>query len=60
MPKHTQIVCQHLENVAREAIEDFQDVLREQLRGRHGIYALYRDGSLHYVGLARNLRGRLR
>jgi hypothetical protein len=60
MAKQTQIVCQHLENVDREALEEYQDVLREQLRGRHGIYALYRDGSLHYVGLARNLRTRLK
>jgi hypothetical protein len=60
MTKQTQIVCQHLENVAREALEEYQVILREQLRGRHGIYALYRDGSVHYVGLARNLRGRLR
>ena len=60
MAKKTQIVCQHLENVSRDALAEYGDVLREQLRGRHGIYALYREGSLHYVGLARNLRVRLK
>jgi len=60
MTKQTQIVCQHLENVSRDALEDYQDILREQLRGRHGVYALYREGSLHYVGLAGNLRARLK
>lgn len=60
MSRQTQIVCQHLENVSRDALEEYQDVLREQLRGRHGIYALYREGSLHYVGLAKNLRVRLK
>lgn len=60
MTRQTQIVCQHLEHVSRTALEEYQDILREQLRGRHGIYALYRDGSLHYVGLANNLRVRLK
>jgi len=60
MIKKTQIVCQHLENVDRAAWEEYGDVLRDQLWNRHGIYALYRDGSLHYVGLAANLGRRIR
>lgn len=57
--KRAQLVCQHFENVSREALQKHQDLIREYVRGRHGVYALYRKGKLHYVGLARNLRSRL-
>jgi len=60
MAKTTQIVCQHLENISRAALEEYQDLIREYIRGRHGIYALYRRGKLYYVGLASNLRVRLK
>ncbi len=60
MTKQTQIVCQHLENISRAALEEYQDIIREYVRKRHGIYALYRRGKLHYVGLASNLRVRLK
>ncbi len=60
MAKRTQIVCQHLENVSSDVLEEFQDIIREYIRGRHGVYALYRRGKLYYVGLAGNLRARLK
>lgn len=60
MPKRASLVCQHLENVSREALEEYQDIIRQYVRGREGIYALYRRGKLYYVGLASNLRNRLR
>jgi len=60
MSKQTQIVCQHLEDISRAALEEYQDIVREYVRKRHGIYALYRRGKLHYVGLASNLRVRLK
>jgi hypothetical protein len=59
MKRRTQIVCQHLEYISREALERYQDLIRRYIRGRHGIYALYRKGKLQYVGLASNLRARL-
>ncbi|MFO0792292.1 MAG: GIY-YIG nuclease family protein, partial [Pirellulales bacterium] len=59
MKKRTQLVCQHLEYISREALERYQDIIRQYIRGRHGIYALYRKGKLQYVGLASNLRARL-
>lgn len=59
MKKRTQLVCQHLEYISREALEKYQDIIRQYIRGRHGIYALYRKGKLQYVGLASNLRARL-
>ncbi len=60
MTKRTQIVCQHLEYISRDVLEQYQDIIRQYIRGRHGIYALYRKGKLQYVGLASNLRVRLR
>jgi Protein of unknown function (DUF2924)/GIY-YIG catalytic domain len=58
--KRTNLVCQHMENVSARVLEQYQDIIRENFRGRHGIYALYRRDKLYYVGLASNLRNRLR
>jgi hypothetical protein len=55
-----QLVCQHLEKISRRLIEDYPEVIREFVRGRHGIYALYRKNHLYYVGLASNLPFRLK
>lgn len=61
MPKkRTNLVCQHLENISASALEKYQDIIRDYIRERHGIYALYKRDRLYYVGLARNLRGRLK
>lgn len=54
------LVSQHLEKISREALERYQDVIRQYVRGRQGIYALYRGDKLYYVGLASNLRSRLK
>ena len=59
MPKRRPLVCQHLENVSRKVLEKHQTVIRHLMRGRHGVYALYRGRSLYYVGLATNLNRRL-
>jgi hypothetical protein len=59
MPKRTPLVCQHLENISREVLEQHQDIIREYVRRRWGVYALYRRGKIYYVGLASNLRSRL-
>ncbi len=58
MSKRAQLVCQHLENISREALEKHQEIIRAYVRGRQGVYALYRRGKLYYVGLATNLRRR--
>ena len=55
-----QLVCEHLENISLDALEKHQDIIREYVKGRHGIYALYRNGRLYYVGLASDLRRRLK
>lgn len=58
--KNAQLVCQHLENISRKMLEEYQDVVRSFVRGRNGVYALYRRGKLHYVGLTSGLLGRLK
>ena len=60
MAKPAQLVCQHLENISSDALEKYQDVVRSYVRSRQGIYALYRHNKLYYVGLASNLRNRLK
>jgi hypothetical protein len=48
------------ESISSEAFEKHADVIRKFVRGRNGVYALYRRGKLYYSGLASDLRGRLR
>ncbi len=60
MSKRSPLVCEHLENISRDALEKYQDIVRQYVRRRQGVYALYRKGKLYYVGLASNLRSRLR
>jgi hypothetical protein len=57
--QQTQLVTQHLENISRKALEKYEEIVRQYVRRRHGIYALYRGNRLYYVGLASNLRSRL-
>jgi predicted GIY-YIG superfamily endonuclease len=59
MLKEKQLVSQYLENISREALEKYQDIVRNYVRDRQGVYALFRRGKLYYVGLAHNLRSRL-
>lgn len=41
-------------------MEKYQDIIKNYVRGRHGIYALFKKNRLYYVGLASNLRNRLK
>ena len=59
MSKKMSLVSQHLENISREALEKYQDIVRRYVRRRQGVYALYRRNKLYYIGLASNLRSRL-
>jgi hypothetical protein len=57
--KKPHLVCQHMEQIPAKALERYQFIIREYIRGRHGVYALYKRDKLYYVGLAGNLIGRL-
>lgn len=58
--KRTPLVCQHLENVSREVLSEYRDIVQRCIRRRSGVYALFRRGKLYYVGLAKSLSGRLK
>ena len=60
MPKEQRILIKHLEKVSWTVMRDYPQAIRELIRGRAGIYALYRRDSLYYVGLASNLVSRLK
>jgi hypothetical protein len=53
-------VVEHLERISRTAIQRFPDIITEYARGRSGVYALYKDDTLYYVGLAKDLKSRIR
>ena len=57
--KNGQLICQHLEGASAKLFEQYADILKEYVRGRHGVYALYKGDRLYYVGLAKNLRARI-
>lgn len=46
MPKVRSLVHQYLENISRAALEGYQDIIRDYVRGKPGICALYRRGKL--------------
>lgn len=57
--KRPQLVSSFLESMSRKALVQYQATIRRYVRGRSGIYALYLDKQIYYVGLAQNLMGRL-
>lgn len=60
MGRRQQLVCQQLENASSDVLEKYPDVISHYMRRRNGVYALYRRERLYYVGLATNLRSRLK
>jgi hypothetical protein len=60
MAKKAQLVTQYLERINAKVWEDYQKIIGGVARGRPGIYALFRKDKLYYVGLATNLKNRLK
>ncbi len=54
------LVSQFIERISRDAIEKYPTLFKSYVRHRQGVYALYRREKLYYVGLASDLRWRLR
>lgn len=50
----------YLEGVSWRVLEEYPQFIRQMIRRRAGIYALYRRDKLYYIGLAQNLMGRLK
>jgi hypothetical protein len=57
--KTPKLVTQYLENISREALGSYRDIVKSVTNKRTGIYALYQGNQLYYAGLASNLRQRL-
>jgi hypothetical protein len=54
------IVQGFMERVSWRVLDRYRDVIVEFIRGHAGVYALYKAEKLYYVGLARNLMGRVK
>jgi hypothetical protein len=54
------IVIQHLEQIDREIFKNYQKEIADMIKGHHGVYALYHRKKLYYIGLASNLRNRIK
>lgn len=60
-PKKTRpLVLGYLERIASDAFGEYPQQIRELVHGKHGVYALYKGDHLYYVGLATNLRNRVK
>lgn len=55
------LVSEYLERVGGDVLasEHFRAIVRGMIKGHAGVYALYKNESLYYVGLASNLMGRV-
>jgi hypothetical protein len=59
MARSEQILEGYLEQLSGKIMAQYRDLLRSMIRGRSGVYALYKGERLYYVGLATNLMGRI-
>jgi excinuclease UvrABC nuclease subunit len=53
------IITEHLEKIGANVFDDYSSVITDLIKGRQGIYALYNNERLYYVGLASNLKSRI-
>lgn len=58
--KTKSIITGHLEKIGANVFDDYSSVITDLLRGHQGIYALYKKERLYYVGLASNLKSRIK
>jgi len=54
------IIQGHLERVGSAVFERYLEEITDLIAGNQGVYALYRRQKLYYIGLANNLKGRIR
>ncbi|NJD21133.1 MAG: GIY-YIG nuclease family protein, partial [Melioribacter sp.] len=60
MSKQKHLVLQHLENISGKVLQEYVAVIKDFIKGKAGVYALYGKEKLYYVGLASNLMNRLK
>lgn len=56
------LVNEYLERVGGDVLESehFRSIVARMIKGHAGVYALYKDERLYYVGLATNLMARVK
>jgi len=61
MPKSkaSDLLIAFLEQVSWRVLDEYRDIVKLMIRRKGGVYALYRQDKLYYVGLASNLMGRV-
>jgi predicted GIY-YIG superfamily endonuclease len=58
--KQKPIVEAYLERIGQKVFKDFSSVITGLIKGNQGIYALYKRDKLYYIGLASNLKNRIK
>lgn len=58
--KSMPIFIEHLEKIDRAVFHDFHKQIADMIKAQRGLYALYRNDTLYYIGLASNLRNRIK
>lgn len=58
--KKSGIIKESLENVSRNLFKDHLEIITELIKGSSGIYALYDQNELYYVGRATELKQRVK
>ncbi len=58
--KSRNLVLGYLERISSKVFSDFPKQLTDLVSKQHGVYALYKGDQLYYVGLATNLRNRIK
>ena len=54
------IISGYLEKISAKVFTDYSKVITDMIKGHQGIYALYKNDRLYYVGLASNLKSRIK
>jgi len=58
--KPRKLLLGYLERISSKVFSDFPKQLTDLIGKQHGVYSLYKGNRLYYVGLASNLRGRIK
>ena len=59
MAKARPLVRGYLERISIKAFDQYRGLITDLVQRQHGVYALYKNDRLYYVGLAVNLRRRI-
>ena len=54
------IIQGHLERINSHVFDSYRDQITELIGRNHGVYVLYRKNKLYYIGLAIDLKGRIK